>query len=349
MTTRDDPAAPGVPAGDAAVPVPFTGMTRWTRRFASPLQRFLRTEAGGAAVLVTGTLVALVWANVATESYETVWNTHLTASGRPRSRSRCGGWVNSGLMTFFFFVVGLEARREFDLGDLRERRRFALPLAAGLGGMLVPGRSMYLAVNAGRHGLARVGRRHVDRHRLRARHARPARPAGARGRSGCSCSRRSSSTTSWPCSSSPSSTARTCGSRRCSRRAALSGGGRRDAGVPESGWGCAYAVVGAAVWLGVLESGVDPIVVGLVMGLLTLRLQPLVRRPRPGRGAVPQVPGAADARVRPQRRRRAGRVAVAQRPAAAALAAVDQLRDRPAVRAGERRDRRRCAASSRGR
>jgi Na+/H+ antiporter NhaA len=44
------------------------------------------------------------------------------------------GWVNSGLMAFFFFVVGLEARREFDLGELRERRRFALPLLAGLGG-----------------------------------------------------------------------------------------------------------------------------------------------------------------------------------------------------------------------
>ena len=149
MTTRDDPAAPGVPAGDAAAPAPFTGMTRWTRRFASPLQRFLRTEAGGAAVLVTGTLVALVWANVATESYETVWNTHLTVTlGEAQVSLPLRGWVNSGLMTFFFFVVGLEARREFDLGDLRERRRFALPLAAGLGGMLVPVR-VYLAVNAG--------------------------------------------------------------------------------------------------------------------------------------------------------------------------------------------------------
>src|SRR5207249_11256961 len=58
-------------------------------------------------------------------------------------------WVNSGLMAFFFFVVGLEARREFDLGELRERRRFALPLAAGLAGMAVPV-AIYLAANAGR-------------------------------------------------------------------------------------------------------------------------------------------------------------------------------------------------------
>ena len=57
-------------------------------------------------------------------------------------------WVNSGLMTFFFFVIGLEARREFDLGELRDRRRIVLPLAAGLGGMAVPV-AIYLAFNAG--------------------------------------------------------------------------------------------------------------------------------------------------------------------------------------------------------
>ena len=61
-------------------------------------------------------------------------------------------WVNSGLMAFFFFVVGLEARREFDIGELRERRRVTLPLVAGLGGMVVPV-LIYLAFNAG-HGSA---------------------------------------------------------------------------------------------------------------------------------------------------------------------------------------------------
>src|SRR2546426_814771 len=89
-------------------------------------------------------------------------------------------WLNSGLMAFFFFVVGLEARREFDMGELRERRRVALPLAAGLGGIAVPV-AIFLAVNAGRssaHGwgvamstdtalalgmLALVGRRLPDR------------------------------------------------------------------------------------------------------------------------------------------------------------------------------------------
>ena len=56
--------------------------------------------------------------------------------------------MNSGLMTFFFFVVGLEARREFDLGELRERRRFVLPLLAALGGCAVPV-AIYLIFNAG--------------------------------------------------------------------------------------------------------------------------------------------------------------------------------------------------------
>jgi Na+/H+ antiporter NhaA len=58
------------------------------------------------------------------------------------------GWLNSGLMTFFFFVVGLEARREFDLGELRERRRFALPLLAALGGM-AGAIAIYLLFNGG--------------------------------------------------------------------------------------------------------------------------------------------------------------------------------------------------------
>src|SRR5260370_42179801 len=59
------------------------------------------------------------------------------------------GWVNKGLMTFFFLVIGLEARREFDMGELRERRRVAVPLAAGLGGLVGPV-AIFLAVNAGR-------------------------------------------------------------------------------------------------------------------------------------------------------------------------------------------------------
>ena len=111
---------------------PFAGRTAWARSIQTPLRNFLRTETGGAAVLLAATLAALAWVNVDASLYDCVWTT--TAVDRARRHRRLADlreWVNSGLMTFFFFVVGLEARREFDLGELRERRRLALPLAAG--------------------------------------------------------------------------------------------------------------------------------------------------------------------------------------------------------------------------
>ena len=127
----------------------FSGRTAWARNLQTPLRTFLRTETGGAAVLLVATVAALVWANVDTSSYEMVWSTDLTIRvGGSGISQDLRDWVNGGLMTLFFFVVGLEARREFDMGELRDRRRLALPLAAGIGGMLVP-IAIYLAVNAG--------------------------------------------------------------------------------------------------------------------------------------------------------------------------------------------------------
>jgi len=91
-----------------------------------------------------------VWVNVDASSYESLWGTTLSIDlGGAGVALDLRHWVNSGLMTFFFFVIGLEARREFDLGELRERRRFALPLLAGIGGMAVAV-AIYLAFNAGR-------------------------------------------------------------------------------------------------------------------------------------------------------------------------------------------------------
>ena len=128
---------------------PFTGRTAWTRNLQTPLRAFLKTETGSAVVLLGAVIAALVWANVAPASYERLWSTALSIHvGRYSISQDLRGWINSGLMAFFFFVIGLEARREFDLGELRERRRVALPLLAGLGGMLVPV-AIYLAINAG--------------------------------------------------------------------------------------------------------------------------------------------------------------------------------------------------------
>ena len=123
----------------ASAPVVYSGRTAWARNLQTPLRQFLRTETGSAAVLLAATVTALAWVNIDAASYRTVWDTSLSVSLGSASLSQdLGGWINSGLMTFFFLVVGLEARREFDMGELRERRRLALPLLAGAGGMIVP-------------------------------------------------------------------------------------------------------------------------------------------------------------------------------------------------------------------
>jgi Na+/H+ antiporter NhaA len=128
----------------------YSGRTAWARNLQTPLREFLRTETGGAVFLLAATLVALVWANVHAPSYDAAWGTRLELRlGDYGLSQSLRQWVNNGLMTFFFFVVGLEARREFDMGELRERRRLALPLTAGIGGMVVPV-AIYLAANAGR-------------------------------------------------------------------------------------------------------------------------------------------------------------------------------------------------------
>jgi Na+/H+ antiporter NhaA len=128
---------------------PFSGRTAWTRNLQTPLRTFLRTETGSAAILLTGVVAALVWANADPASYARVWTTTLSIRvGNAGISQDLRGWIDTGLMALFFFVIGLEARREFDLGELRERRRVALPLVAGLGGMLVPV-AIFLALNAG--------------------------------------------------------------------------------------------------------------------------------------------------------------------------------------------------------
>jgi Na+/H+ antiporter NhaA len=129
---------------------PLSSRTAWARGLETPLRAFLRTETGSAAVLLAATIAALLWANVDASSYRTLWGMQMSIRvGGSGVSQDLRQWVNAGLMTFFFFVVGLEARREFDIGELRERRRVAVPLVAALGGMVVPV-AIYLSVNVGR-------------------------------------------------------------------------------------------------------------------------------------------------------------------------------------------------------
>ena len=131
----------------------YGGRTAWARNLAAPVRDFLSTETGGAIVMLAATVAALVWANSPwPHSYESVWTTNLSITVGSRGISTdLRHWINEGLMTFFFLVVGLEAKRELDLGELRERRRLAIPVFAAIGGVAVP-IAIFLAFNAGGAG-----------------------------------------------------------------------------------------------------------------------------------------------------------------------------------------------------
>jgi Na+/H+ antiporter NhaA len=127
---------------------PAAARTTWSPPTA-PLRAFVRTETAGAVVLFVATVAALAWANAEFSSYESFWTTDLAISiGETGIAQDLRGWINNGLMAFFFLVAGLEARRELDVGDLRERRRIALPVLVALGSMAAPV-LIYLAINAG--------------------------------------------------------------------------------------------------------------------------------------------------------------------------------------------------------
>jgi Na+/H+ antiporter NhaA len=132
---------------------PYAGRTAWARNLATPVRDFLGTETGSAIVLLAATVLALAWANSPwSHSYQTVWSTQLSITiGSAGIAMDLRHWVNEGLMTLFFLVVGLEAKRELDLGELRERRRLAIPVLAAIGGMCIPV-LIFLAFNAGGAG-----------------------------------------------------------------------------------------------------------------------------------------------------------------------------------------------------
>jgi NhaA family Na+:H+ antiporter len=117
---------------------------------APPLgSEFVSLEAAGGLVLLLAALAALVWANTDTAGYTGWWGRELTIGpGGAAITESLVHWVNDALMTVFFFVVGLEIKRELVIGELRDRARAALPAVAAVGGMVVPA-LVYVAVNLG--------------------------------------------------------------------------------------------------------------------------------------------------------------------------------------------------------
>ena len=116
-------------------------------RLLSPLRDFLHTETSGAVLLAAAAVIALIWANSPwSASYESLWTTRASIGFAGHSLDLdLRHWVNDGLMTIFFFVVGLEIKREATHGHLSSRRAAFLPVIAAIGGMAVPA-LIYLAI-----------------------------------------------------------------------------------------------------------------------------------------------------------------------------------------------------------
>jgi len=235
----------------------------------------LRTETGGAAVLLAATLAALAWANVDPAGYAATWHAVLVIrSGRWELADSWQGWVNSGLMSFFFLVAGLEARREFDMGELRERRRLALPVVVALGGMVVPV-AIYLAVNAGRPSASGWGA---------AMATDTAFALGVLALAGPSVPDRVRTyMLTFAVADDVAGIVVIAVIYSGHINLAALGAGLAFLGLVVAArrlgvrHGPVYLLLGVAAWIAFFESGVDPVVVGLVMGLLALAY-PATRR-----------------------------------------------------------------------
>jgi NhaA family Na+:H+ antiporter len=128
------------------------------RQVGLPVQSFIHTAGRSSVALLVATLVALIWANIPWgETYSQFWETMITLDLRFTSiEENLRGWVENGLMTIFFFMVGLELKQELVQGELSSPRDAAFPALAALGGMVVPA-SIYMALNFGGRGFSGWG------------------------------------------------------------------------------------------------------------------------------------------------------------------------------------------------
>ncbi|HUG05371.1 MAG TPA: Na+/H+ antiporter NhaA [Candidatus Limnocylindria bacterium] len=120
-------------------------MKRSLRVSLGPLIEFLQTESAGGVVLVVASALALAWANIDHAGYDAFWSQPVGPDDWPLALD-LHHWINDGAMALFFFVVGLEIKREFVDGELRRPRQAALPVIAALGGMVAPA-LIYFALN----------------------------------------------------------------------------------------------------------------------------------------------------------------------------------------------------------
>ena len=149
------------------------GESVFARFFARPFKRFLAVEAAGGVMLLLATAIALIWVNSPWgDSYDAFWSApvNLSVNGiEIFDGHSLTDFVNDALMALFFFVVGLEIKRELVDGQLQNMKDAALPAFAAMGGMVVPA-ALFFIHQQGRPGPRRLGYPHGHRHRLRCRH-----------------------------------------------------------------------------------------------------------------------------------------------------------------------------------
>jgi len=130
-----------------------TGSAHLAAQLSTPVRRMMRSGVAGAGLMVVATVVALVWANSPwADSYDALWHTEVGLSfGDAGIEMSLQYWVNDGLMVFFFFLIGMEVRRELSMGELVQRSRLTIPTLAAVAGLVLPA-LLYLAINAGGAG-----------------------------------------------------------------------------------------------------------------------------------------------------------------------------------------------------
>ncbi len=237
-------------------------------RFTAPLRRFLHVESASGIVLAICTVTALVLAHTpAAHAVHDFWHTPVVVGVGPFQLNKpLEWWVNDALMTLFFFVVGLEIKRELVAGELSNAKKAALPVIGALGGMVVPA-SIYVALQAGEPGergwgipmatdiafvvgvLAMFGKRMPFGLKIFLLSLAIADDIGA------------ILVIAFAYSGSPDWVALGVAAGGFGLTYAFNRLGVRTVGI--------YVVIGAGIWLAVLKSGIHPTIAGVLLGLLT--------------------------------------------------------------------------------